>query len=60
MPDEWLTTGQAARLAGGVSQDSVRGWVDDGRLPCTWTLGGQRRIKRTDLEQALSDMARPR
>ncbi len=40
--------GQAAEMLG-VSTDTVRRWVDAGKLPATKTAGGQRAIRGSDL-----------
>jgi molybdopterin-binding protein len=42
--------GEAASLLG-VSTDTVRRWIDAGRLPATRTSGGRRRIPAADLAQ---------
>ena len=42
--------GQAAEMLG-VSSDTVRRWVDAGRLPATKTAGGQRAINGVDLAE---------
>ncbi len=46
--DTTFRIGQAAELLG-VSTDTVRRWVDTGRLPATRSVGGQRAIAGTDV-----------
>jgi molybdopterin-binding protein len=46
--DTSFRIGQAAELLG-VSTDTVRRWVDSGRLPAARSVGGQRAIAGTDL-----------
>lgn len=52
-----LTTGQVADLFG-VHPNTVRGWADDGLLPCTRTLGrghpGERRFDPTDIQKLIT------
>lgn len=51
--------GQAAEMLG-VSADTVRRWVDAGKLPATKTSGGQRAVKGSDLaEFARSNASAP-
>ena len=40
----YLTAGQAARVLG-VSPKTVNRWANDGRIPCSVTLGGHRRFR---------------
>jgi excisionase family DNA binding protein len=40
----YLTSGEAARILG-VSPRTVNRWADHGRIPCSHTLGGQRRFR---------------
>lgn len=56
MHEEWLTTGQAARLAG-THVDTIRRWCDRGDLRAWRTPGGQRRIRRSDLAAILPKSA---
>jgi excisionase family DNA binding protein len=46
-PDEVLTTGQAAALAG-VSRPTLVGWLEAGRIPFEW-CGTHRRVHRSDV-----------
>ena len=48
--------GEAAALLG-VSPDTVRRWVDGGRLPATRTPGGRRRVVGADLARLAVDLA---
>lgn len=48
---EWLTLSAAARVLE-VSPATIRRWCDEGRLSVRRTLGGHRRVKRTDVEAA--------
>jgi len=50
--DEVLTPGQVARILH-VSPQTVNRWANEGRLPCTLTLGGHRRFRRADVEAAM-------
>lgn len=45
---QMLTTGQAAMLMG-VRPSTIQRWCDSGRLECIVTMGGHRRVKRTDI-----------
>ncbi len=40
----YLTPGQAARILG-VSPKTINRWANDGRIPCSVTLGGHRRFR---------------
>jgi excisionase family DNA binding protein len=48
----WLSTKESAVLLG-VSQRTIQNWVDVGKLPSTRTLGGHRRLVRSDVEKLL-------
>ena len=48
-PIDYLTPAQAARLLY-VSPKTVTRWAECGYIPCTTTLGGHRRFRRTDVE----------
>ena len=50
--DEFLTPGQVARILH-VSPQTVNRWANEGRIPCTLTLGGHRRFRRGDVEAAV-------
>lgn len=45
-----LTTAQAAAEFG-VTRRTIQKWADDGILPCTRTLGGDRRFDADVVEQ---------
>ncbi|WP_442497280.1 response regulator [Methylobacter sp. sgz302048] len=45
----WLSTKKAAQLLD-VSQRTIQNWVDTGKLKSTKTLGGHRRLMRSDVE----------
>lgn len=49
-----LTTSQVAALFG-VNRYTVQRWADEGKLPCTRTLGGARRFDPAKVAQALED-----
>lgn len=53
-PSASVRIGEAARLLE-VSPDTIRRWCDAGKLHCTRTLGGQRRIRRADVEALLDE-----
>ncbi|MBI4669181.1 MAG: helix-turn-helix domain-containing protein [Elusimicrobia bacterium] len=44
----WLSTGQAAKLCG-VKPDTIRKWIQKGRLKTQDTMGGHHRVLRDDL-----------
>lgn len=50
---DFVTTQEAAELAG-VGASTIKRWADEGRLVCTKTLGGHRRIDRDSLEQVIA------
>lgn len=54
--DEWLTTGQAAQLAG-VSRPTVVAWLTSGRIPFSWR-GTHRRIRGSELNSFLNGHSR--
>lgn len=55
---EYVTPGEAAQRLG-VTRDTIRRYVDAGKLDGIKTPGGQRRIERTSLEQALNTPQAP-
>lgn len=57
--DEYIKIAEAAKLLG-VSQNTLRNWADDGRIPvCVNPANGYRLFRRTDLETFLKQVARP-
>jgi molybdopterin-binding protein len=52
-----LRLSEAAELLG-VSADTVRRWIDDGRLPGTLTAGGQRTVARSDVTRFAAERRR--
>jgi hypothetical protein len=51
---EYLTPAAAARFIG-KSEGSVRGYAQNGKLPCIRTSTGLRLFRRADLEKFISD-----
>ena len=49
-----LRIGAAAEIIG-VSTDTLRRWIEDGRVPCERTSGGQRLIARADVNRLLAE-----
>lgn len=50
LPEEWLSTGEAARLLA-VPVDTARRWADEGLIPFRQIAAGKhRRFRRTDVE----------
>ena len=47
---EFVTVSEAARMLG-VCCKTIRDWTNDGRLPCVRTLGGHRRIRKSDIDE---------
>ncbi len=54
MPDEWLTTGQAAALLG-ISRSTVVRYIEAGNLDARRLPGGHWRIRRAAAEKLLND-----
>lgn len=54
MPDEWLTTGEAARLLG-ISRSTVVRYIEAGTLDARRLPGGHWRLRRTAVEKLLGD-----
>lgn len=54
MPDEWLTTGQAAALLG-ISRSTVVRYIEAGTLEARRLPGGHWRIRRAVAEKLLRD-----
>jgi molybdopterin-binding protein len=48
-----IRLGEAAGILG-VSPDTVRRWIDDGRLPAVRSAGGQRLVRRADVARLLA------
>lgn len=53
---DYLTPGEVARLLH-VSPKTISRWATNGLLPCVVTLGGHRRFRRDDVEEAARRMA---
>jgi excisionase family DNA binding protein len=53
---DYLTPGEVARLLH-VSPKTVSRWAAQGLLPCVVTLGGHRRFRRDDVEEAARRMS---
>ena len=57
--DEYVKIAEAARILG-VSQNTLRSWADDGRIPVRVNpANGYRLFNRTDLEAFLKRVAEP-
>ncbi len=54
--EEYVSIGWAGRMLH-VSPRTIARWADQGKLPCVVTLGGHRRFRVADLEQAARRMA---
>lgn len=52
-----LTPSQVARVLH-VSPKTVSRWADEGLLSCVVTLGGHRRFRRQDIDEAVRRMTR--
>lgn len=56
---EYLKIAEAARMLG-VSQNTLRAWADDGRVPAMInSANGYRLFRREDLETFLRETAQP-
>ncbi len=55
---EYVKIAEAARIVG-ASQNTVRSWADQGRIPVTRSPSGYRLFRREDLELLLKDIAKP-
>ena len=53
---DYLTPGEVARLLH-VSPKTVSRWAGQGLLPCVVTLGGHRRFRRDDVDEAARRMS---
>lgn len=53
MPMDWLTVGEAARIAE-VSGETIRLWTGAGKLKAVRTPSGVRLIRRRDLDRYLA------
>ena len=54
--ESFLTSGEAARILH-VSSKTVDRWADQGRVPCSVTLGGHRRFSRRAILAVAEQMA---
>ncbi len=55
--DELMTVAEIAAVLR-LNQQTIRNWIDQGRLPAV-RIGRRVRIKRSDFEQLLTSAARP-
>ena len=58
MSQEWISTKKAAELIG-VSQRTIQNWVDDGKLMCSKTAGGHRRLNPDEVSKFLKSNQLP-
>jgi len=54
--DDYVTPGEAARYLH-VSPKTINRWANEGLIPCMVTLGGHRRFRRRDVEEAVRKMS---
>ncbi len=54
--ESFLTSGEAARILH-VSSKTLDRWADQGRVPCSVTLGGHRRFSRPAISAVAEQMA---
>lgn len=54
--NEYLTPGEVARMLH-VSPKTISRWAAEGLLPCLVTLGGHRRFRREDVQEAALRMS---
>jgi excisionase family DNA binding protein len=54
--EDYVTPGEAARHLH-VSPKTINRWANDGRIPCIVTLGGHRRFRREDVDEAVRQMS---
>ncbi len=59
MADEWITTGEAAKLLG-VSRATIVRYVNAGILEARTLPSGNRRIRRADAERLAQEADKPR
>lgn len=52
---DYLTPGEVARALH-VSPKTIIRWANEGRIPCTLTLGGHRRFLRVDVERVVAQL----
>jgi excisionase family DNA binding protein len=54
--EDYVTPGEAARYLH-VSPKTINRWANEGLIPCMVTLGGHRRFRRRDVEEAVRKMS---
>ena len=55
---EYAKIAEAARILG-ISQNTLRAWADQGKVPVTRSPSGYRLFRPQDLEVLLSEIAKP-